>query len=86
MNLPIRDLEPIERDELVSLLADHEMLLAYNQLLPIKFKGNLYLINIKGEVADASVMQAVLNGYEIDTSASIDPETQQLRILDVEVG
>ena len=86
MNLPIRDLEPIERDELVSLLADHEMLLAYNQLLPIKFKGILYLINIKGEVADASVMQAVLNGYEIDTSASIDPETQQLRILDVEVG
>jgi hypothetical protein len=54
--------------------------------LPIKLKGHFYLINIKGEVADASVMQAVLNGYEIDTSASIDPETKQLRILDVEEG
>lgn len=70
----------------MSLLADHEMLLAYNQLLPVKFKGHFYLINIKGEVADTTVLQAVLNGYEIDTSASIDPETKQLRILDVEAG
>jgi len=29
-NIPIRDIEPIERDELVTLLADNEMLLAHN--------------------------------------------------------
>ena len=54
--------------------------------MPIKYKGYFYLINIKGEVADITVLQAVLNGYEIDTSASIDPETKQLRIVDVEAG
>ena len=39
LNLPIQDIETMERDELVTLLADHEMLLASNSLLPIKLKS-----------------------------------------------
>jgi hypothetical protein len=51
------------------------MLLAQNHLMPMKLQGSMYLMNIRGEVADQEVMQAVLNGMDIDTSASIDSAT-----------
>lgn len=72
MKVPITDLQPIDRDELVTLLSDNNMLLAQQRLLPVKVNKDIFTFELDGEVENREVLAAILNGKIIDTSASID--------------
>ena len=60
------------------------MLLAQQRLLPVKINKEIYTFEIDGDVENREVLAAVLNRRIIDTSASIDSETSELLIVDVD--
>lgn len=64
-------------------MADKNMFLAKNNMLPFKIEKDLYAIDVSGEVEHDEVLRAVLNGIEIDTSRSYDWESKELKIVDI---
>ncbi len=55
-------------------------------MLPIKINKEIFTLEIDGHVENKEVLAAILNRMNIDTSASIDKDTGDLLILDVESG
>ncbi len=53
-------------------------------MLPVKIDKEIYTFELEGLIDNQEAFAAVLNGIEIDTSASIDIETGELLIVDVD--
>ena len=70
---------------MVQIITGSDMLYGQEYLLPFKCQDDIYLCNIKGDVTDQETLKAIINGYQIDTSESICPQTGELRILDVKM-
>ena len=68
----VTDIQLLDRNELVQIMADKNMFLAKNNMLPFKIEKDLYAMDVSGNVENDEVLRAVLNGIEIDTSKSFD--------------
>lgn len=81
----------LDNEKLMKILQESDGMMAKRGILPIRVKHKVYLLNVKGQTEDLSVLKAVVNGYHIDTSDSYQVnvadagkvEKSELKVIDI---